>query len=216
MVEAVATGFTAGFLGQDGAVDDLIAEQHHQPLGRAHELFTAGAPVHALGDRQVVERILDDGWQQAGSGLARNVLGEAQLRAALVDVRQLDAALLGEAQGCLGRFAVFEGSLHGRAVDVDAAIWLLHIQLADQHGQTARRGVDLLAGVVQAGGLQAFLDAGEESVAQRGEGLGWQLFGAQFNQEILSTHCAASSLANTSSRSSGVAIGKPRRARACR
>ncbi|MNZ65512.1 hypothetical protein D3C78_837090 [compost metagenome] len=216
VMEAVATGFTAGLLRQDGAVDHLVAQQHHQPLGRAHELFTAGRPAHALGDRQVVERIFDDGRQQAGGGLARDVLGEAQLGAGLVDFRQIHTAFLGKAQGSLGRLAVFESSLQGRAIDIDAAVRLLHVQLADQHGQAARRGVHLLGGVVQASGLQAFLDAGQEGVAEGGQGFGWQLFGAQFYQEILSTHCAASSFANTSSRSSGVAIGKPRRARACR
>ncbi|MNM06476.1 hypothetical protein D3C81_164880 [compost metagenome] len=217
MMEAVATGFTAGLLRQNGAVDHLVAQQHYQPLGRAHELFTAGRPAHALGDRQVVQRIFDDGRQQVSGGLARDVLGEAQLGAALVDFGQFHTALLGEAQRSLGRLAFgVEGSLQGRAVDVDAAVRLLHVQLANQHGQTTRRGVHLLAGVVQASGLQAFFDTGQEGVAEAGEGLGWQLFGAQFYQEILSTHCAASSLANTSSRSSGVAIGKPRRARACR
>ncbi len=96
VVEAVATGFTAGFLRQDGAVDHLVAQQHHQPLGRAHELFTAGRPAHALGNRQVVERIFDDGWQQADGGLARDMLGEAQLGAALIDFRQIYTAFLGK------------------------------------------------------------------------------------------------------------------------
>ena len=73
-----------------------------------------------------------------------------------------------------------------------------------------------LALEAQAGRLQALVDAGQEGFGQGVQGLGWQLFGAQFYQEILSTHCAASSLANTSSRRSGVAIGKPSLARASR
>ena len=101
-------------------------------------------------------------------------------------------------------------------VDVDAAVRLLGVQLTDQHGQTAWCSVDLLAGVVQASGLQAFLDTGEKRLSQGAQGLWRQFFGAQFNQEILSTHCAASSLANASSRNSGDAIGKPSLARAVR
>ncbi|MNZ57494.1 hypothetical protein D3C78_754750 [compost metagenome] len=217
MVEAVATGFTTGSLRQQGAVDHFVTEQHDQPLGWTHELFLACTPAHALGDRQVVERVFDDGWQQAGGGLARDVLGEAQLGAALVDIRQLYPTLLGEAQGGLGRVAFsIEGGLAWRAVEVDAAVRLLGVEVADQHGQAARRGEHLLVGVVQASGLQAFLDTGEEGVTEAAQGLGWQFFGAQFNQEILSTHCAASSLANASSRNSGDAIGKPSLARACR
>ncbi len=145
------------------------------------------------------------------------MLGEAQLGAALVDIRQLYPALLGKAQGGLGRVAFsVEGRLAWRAVKVDAAVRLLGVEVADQYGQAARRGEHLLVGVVQACGLQAFFDTGEEGISKAAQGLGWQFFGAQFNQEILSTHCAASSLANTSSRNSGDAIGKPSLARACR
>src|SRR5450830_217960 len=103
-----------------------------------------------------------------------------------------------------------------RAVEVDAAVRLLGFQRGQQHRQTARRGIDLFRLKLQAGALQAFFDTGQERIGQGVQRLGWQLFGAQFNQKILSTHCAASSLANTSSRRSGVAIGKPSLARASR
>ncbi len=217
MMEAVTAGVAAGFLGEDGAVDDLITEQHHQPLGRTHELFLARAPAHALGNRQVVQRVFDNGRQQAGGRLAGNHLAKAQFRTALIDVAQLDATFFGKAKGGLGRvtFGVERG-LARRAVEVDAAVRLLGFQRGQQHGQAARRGVDFFGFKLQAGGLQAFFDPGQEGVGQGIECLGWQLFGAQFNQEILSTHCAASSLANTSSRRSGVAIGKPSLARASR
>ncbi len=213
----MTTGITTGLLGEDGAVDDVVTEQHHQPLGRAYEFFLACTPAHALGDRQVVQRVFNDRWQQAGSRLAGDDLAETQFRAALVDLAQLDAALLGEAKGRLGRvtFSVKSG-LTRRAVEVDAAVRLLGFQRGQQHGQAAWRGIDFFCGEFQAGALQAFFDTGQERVGQGIECLGRQLFGAQFNQKILSTHCAASSLANTSSRRSGVAIGKPSLARAIR
>ena len=217
VVEAVTTGIAAGFLGKDGAIDDLVTEQHHQPLGRTHELFLARAPAHALGDRQVVQGVFDDGRQQAGGRLAFDDLAETQFRAALVDLAQLDATLLGKAQCRLGRVAFgVEGGLAWRAVEVDAAVRLLGFQRGQQHRQATRRGVDFFRLELQAGALQAFFDTGQERIGQGVQCLGWQLFGAQFNQKILSTHCAASSLANTSSRRSGVAIGKPSLARASR
>ena len=217
VMEAVATGQTPGLLGEDFAVDHLVTKQHYQPLGWADEFGLACAPAHALGNRQLVQRGLDDAWQQAGGGLAGNVLAEFQLRAAGVNLRQVDAALLGETQGGLGRLAFgIEGGLHGRAVEVDAAIRLLAGQLLNQHGQTPRCGIDACAAVAQASGFQALLDAAEEGLAEVFQGFRWQLFGAQLNQEIVRTHSAASSFANTSSRRSAGAIGKPSLARACR
>ena len=217
MMETVTTGITTSLLGEEGAIDDLVTEQHHQPLGWAHELFLARTPAHALGDRQVVQGIFNDGRQQAGGRLAGDDLAETQFRAALVDLAQLHATLLGKAKGGLGRVAFsVESRLARWAVQVDAAVRLLGFQCGQQHSQAARRGVDFFGFKLQAGSLQAFFDTGQECIGQGIEGLGWQLFGAQFNQEILSTHCAASSLANTSSRKSGVAIGKPSLARASR
>ncbi len=160
------------------------------------------------------------------------MLGEAQFRAAAVDLVDVHTALAGEAQGGLGRVAVgIEGGLDGRTVEVHAAVGLLLFELLDQHGQAARRGVHAAGGVAQTGSLEAFLDTGEEGVTETFQRFRWQLFGAQFNQEIVCTHACASrvlpstsscrrpaslSLASTSSRSSGVAMGKPSLARACR
>ena len=217
MMKTVTTGFTASLLREDRAVDDLVTEQHHQPLGRTHEFFLARTPTHAFRDRQVVQRIFDDGRQQARGRLAGDVLAITQFRTALVDFAQLDAALLGKAQGGLSRIAIsVERGLTWRAIEVDAAIRLLSGQRSDQHGQTTWRGIHGFAFVAQAGGLQALVDTGEERISQSVQGFGWQFFGAQFNQKILRTHCAASSLASTSSRRSGVAIGKPSLARASR
>ncbi|RMQ81812.1 hypothetical protein ALP97_05247 [Pseudomonas salomonii] len=217
MVEAVTTGITASLLGEDRAVDDLVTEQHHQPLSWAHELFLARTPAHALGDRQVVQGVFNDGRQQARRWLAGNDLAETQFRAALVDLAQLNATLLGKTKGGLSRIAFsIKRRLTRWAVEVDAAVRLLGFQRGQQHRQATWRGVDFFRSEFQAGAVQAFFDTGQERIGQGVECLGWQLFGAQFNQEILSTHCAASSLANTSSRRSGVAIGKPSLARANR
>ncbi len=216
-VEAVAAGFAPGTLGEYLAIDHLLAEEHHQPLGRTDEFFLACSPAHALGDRQIVQRGLDDAWQQLGGRLALDGTAELELRPAAIDLGKVDATLAGKAQGGLGRLTVgVEGGLHRRAVEVDAAIRLLSRQLLDQHRQAARRGVGLGFHEVQAGVLQALLDTGAESFGQLGERLRWQFFGTQFDEEIQCTHSAASSLASTSSRSSGVAMGKPSLARASR
>ncbi|MNZ54241.1 hypothetical protein D3C78_721390 [compost metagenome] len=214
----MAAGFATGLLGEDLAVDHVVAEEHHQPLGRTDELVAARGPAHAFGNRQIVQRGFDDARQQADGRLAGNSLAELQFRTALVDQLQVDAALLGEAEGGRGRVAIgIERGLQRRAVEVHAAVRLLHGELVDLHGQTTRGGVAAGGGVAEAGGLQTLLDAGEEGFAEALQRFRRQLFGAQFNQEILRAHYSASfSLASTSSRSSGVAIGKPRRARACR
>ncbi|MNF80455.1 hypothetical protein D3C84_627000 [compost metagenome] len=216
-VEAVAAGDPTGPLGEDFAVDHRIAEQHHQPLARTHEFGLARAPAHALGDRQLVQRGFDDARQQADGGLAGNALAEFQLRPAAVDLGQVDAAFLGEAQRRLGRITVLvEGRLQRRAIEVLGAIGLLFFELLDQHREAPRRGVVAHLAIAQAGGLQAFFDAGEEGLAQAVQGFRRQLFGAQFYQKIVRTHSAASSLASTSSRRSGAASGKPSLRRACR
>src|SRR5690606_24744261 len=113
----------------------------------------------------------------------------------------------------------------------DGAIRLLAVELADKYGQAARRGIVAGVAVIQSGSLEAFFNTGEEGFAEAFQRFRRQLFGAQFDQEVLCTHSAASlllprtssasrpdsaSLARTSSRSSAVAIGKPRRARASR
>ena len=109
-----------------------------------------------------------------------------------------------------------ESGLAWRAIDIDAAVRLLGFQLGQQNGQTTRCGVDFFRAEFQTGCLQAFFNPGEECIGQGIEGFWRQFFSAQFNQKILSTHCTASNLANTSSRKSGGAIGKPSLARASR
>ncbi len=217
VVEAVAAGFATGALGEDLAIDDLFAEEHHQPLRRTHELILARGPAHALGNRQFVQRGLDDAGQQLGRRQAFDVAAEFQLGTAAIDQRQLDTALAGKAQRGLSRLAFgVEGGLNRWAVEIDAVIGLLGRQLFDQYGQATRGGIGLYPRVAQAGFLQALLDAAAKGFGQLAQRLGWQLFGAQLDQEILCTHSAASSLASTSSRRSGVAMGKPSLARACR
>ena len=216
-VETMATGHTAGLLREDFAIDHVVTEQHHQPLGRADELFLACSPAHALGDRQIIQCGFNDARQQTDGALTGDRLAEFQLGATLVDLAQLDTALLGKAEGRLGRVAVLvEGCLHGRSVEIDGAVRLLAGQLVDMHGEAARRSVVAGALIAQAGGLETLFDASQEGFAEALQSLGWQLFGAQFNQEIMCTHSAISSLASTSSRSSGVAMGKPSLARASR
>ena len=216
-VEAVATGNPAGALGEDFAIDHLVTEQHHQPLAWADKFGLARAPAHTFRDRQLVQRGFDDGRQQAGRSLAWDALAEFQLGAILVDLAQLDATLFGEAQRGLRRVAVLvERCLYGRAVEIDGAVRLLGCELFHQHGQTARRSVIAYVAVAKTSSLEAFLYAGQEGFAEGFQGFRWQLFGAQFYQEITGTHSAASSLASTSSRRSGAASGKPSLRRACR
>ena len=202
---------------KDSAIDDLITEQHDQPLRRPDELFPKRGPAHALGDRQLIERCFDDSRKQLGGCLAGYRTAVSEFRAAAVDFCQINAAFASKAQGCLGRLAFcVEGRLQRRPIEVGAAVRLFGVELLDQYRQTPRGGEGLHPTMLEAGVLQALLDACAERVGQFAQGLGRQLFGAELDQEIQCTHSAASNLASTSSRRSGVAMGKPSLARACK
>ena len=98
-----------------------------------------------------------------------------------------------------------------------AAVGLLAGELIYLNGQTARRRKVTRCAVLQSGFFQPFFNTCKKGLCELFQCLGRQLFGTQFNQKILSLYYSASfSLASTSSRNSGVAIGKPRRARASR
>jgi hypothetical protein len=89
------------------AVDDCRAEQHDDPVHGPHELRVAGAPAHALRDRQRVERRFDDPGNSAGVGspfFRADEHQHASLRT--VDLLQLidaDSARRRESSRCLGR-----------------------------------------------------------------------------------------------------------------
>ena len=50
---------------------DFAAVEQHQPVHRAHELFRARSPAHALRNRQASEQFGDDARQQRGRGRTR-------------------------------------------------------------------------------------------------------------------------------------------------
>src|SRR5690606_1197117 len=158
-MEAMTAGDPPGLLRKDLAVDHGVTEQHHQPLGRTDEFILARRPAHALGNRQLVQRALHDGWQQADGRLPGDALAVLELGAALIDLRPFHAALAGEAQRSLGRLAILvEGGLHRWTVQIDGAIRLLAVELADKYGQAARRGIVAGVAVIQSGSLEAFFN----------------------------------------------------------
>ena len=186
-------------------------------MGGADEFGLARPPAHALGNGQCRQGRIDDTRQQLRRCLAGNALHVAQLRAAAVQLGYRDATLAGEALGCLGRLALgIKGGLHRGAIHLLGAISLLGIQSVHEHGQATGSRVITCSGIAQACFLQTLFDTVEEGLGQTLQRFGWQLFGAQFYQKILLHYSASLSLASTSSRSSALAIGKPRRARASR
>ena len=71
------TGSIARRQAQYFAVIAVLPQHGHNPVNRSNELDAAGAPTHALGNRQVVYAFLDDGVKavigtDAGDGAAQS------------------------------------------------------------------------------------------------------------------------------------------------
>src|SRR5690606_1831367 len=122
------------------------------------------------------------------------------------------------------RLAVaIKGGLYRRALALDFAIGLLGLQVADAKSQATRRGINLHLAVSQLGVINLSQHVTGECIAQGFQRFRWQLFGAQFNQQIGALHYLApfflsalacfsscwASCASTSSRIDGSASGKP-------
>ena len=187
--EAVAVGDVARLLAEDFRLDDVLAPQHQHPVHRTHEQRFAGAPAHALGDRQRIERRRDDGGEQVHG--ARTGLGATEDepftlgRLDLLERRDVDAAATREREGGLRRGTVrIERGLHGRAALFERTVRLLFDELLHAHGQPARGRECLERLVRDAGVLESLGHAFGKRRAQVEQRLGRQFFGADLDQEI--------------------------------
>ncbi len=185
----MTVGDVACLLAEDFGVDDVLAPQHQHPVHRAHEQGFAGAPAHAPGDRQRLERRRDDGGQQVNG--ARTRLGATKHeplalgRLDLLERGDVDAAATCKRHGCLRRSAVhIERGFHGRAALFERTVRLLFDELLHAHGQAARGRECLERLVSDAGVLESLGHAFGKRGAQVQQRLGRQLFGADLDQEI--------------------------------
>src|SRR5262245_4494575 len=63
-VETMPARFASRFNTENFAVDNLLAQQHDQPMYRAHEFGATRTPAHALGYREFLQRYFDDAWKK--------------------------------------------------------------------------------------------------------------------------------------------------------
>src|SRR5262245_18535874 len=77
-MEAMPPADVAGFDAQDPARKHIAAKEEQRPMHRAYEFDVAITPAHALGDRQRVERTLDDAEQEVARLRSRLAATEEQ------------------------------------------------------------------------------------------------------------------------------------------
>ena len=201
-MEAMAARLAAGADAQRLHLGHGAAEQRHQPVQRAGETVGVVAPAHRLGDRHRRQRLVQHGGQQVDGQRARRHRAVDETLAlrigGLFQLRPVDPGLGGEALQRLGRLAVGVQ----RDVEVGAEHFGLLFRLFDrhawqQHGESARRVQRL--GIAAVDGDATLVQRGdhavEEGLRQARQRLDRQLFGAEFDQQRLHAHAAASVLA---------------------
>jgi hypothetical protein len=187
--EAMAEGQVRRGDAQHLAGHHILAEQHQHPVHRAYELRLAGAPAHAPGDRQCVERGLHDARQQARGRRARLGAAIHQPRALrrleALERPDLDAASLREGEGCLHRRALrIEGRLDRRTAALDRAIGLSLREPAHAHREPPRCGEALDGTVLEPGLAESPGDSVGKRSGQCQQRLRRQFLSADLDQEI--------------------------------
>ena len=207
-VEAMRRGEAVGGQAEQLHRDDGVAMQADHPLHGTQEALVQAAPAHALGRGQLVDGLDDQRGQDIRQWLAGFLATEHVIRALVRfdGVQRIDF----DAAGACEAGDRFLRGLGGRSAAFDIAVGLAVCNIANQHGQAARRGED--TGLA---GLHAQLgQAIAEALAQLlGHGLqrgGRQLFAAEFKQEICVHGFGIDQAASTACCS----MGKPRASRA--
>ncbi len=172
--------------------DYFVPVEHEQPVHRAHELGTAGSPVHAARDRQRVQGTLNDAGQQVLHVRARFGADEKQkLAFAFVELLQLldrrAAALRERQRGASGLPGRVERGGYGWSAAFDVLVGLPRSELLHHHREASRCGKRNDLPWLQAHTFQSGADARCEPQLQGAKGLGRQLFGPDLNQEVVTS-----------------------------
>ena len=137
----------------------LVAEQRHEPVDRAAEGVLARAPTHLLGERDARADLGQELAQELGRRLALlgDVRGDvvALVGGELLQLRDLDPVLLGEALGRARRRAIPKRRAPGRAGHGLASIFLPIGQTSRDEPETPWSAED-----GQRGGLEARANEG--------------------------------------------------------
>ena len=165
--------------------------QQHQPVHRPHELRLAGAPAHALGDGQRIERLAHDLRQQLarrGAGLHAGVTQALiAFRVALAARGRSTATPQLWAKACAARVGCPDASKAALTGGPRrCSCWSCAASASRLTRTARRRGVakDSHGAVREAGCVDARHDAVAERLFQRTQCLGRQFLGAQLDQEI--------------------------------
>jgi hypothetical protein len=144
-MEAVAAGMAAGRHAEQRRGHDVLAEEHHHPVHRAHEQRLALTPAHAARDGQLIERRLHQCRQQPHGFLARACSGEIQESA--LDVRDAlerlhgGAAALGEGErGARRGAARIEGGTQRRSAALQLLLGSARGEAPHQYREAPRGG----------------------------------------------------------------------------
>ena len=141
----MSQGLIAALQAQNADVHDVAAVQHNQPVNGTHEGKRAAAPTHHFGNRQFLNRLIDNVFQKFAQRFAGlDVFIGVHILFAVVDDGQVFDFRTRTARKTfqsLGRRTVFHGIGHGWAFFHDFLIGLHGFNIFDLNGQTARRGV---------------------------------------------------------------------------
>ena len=200
MMEAMPARVSAGADAQCFELHDAIAEQRDQPVQRPREAMSVRTPAHRLGDRHRGQRFVQHGLQQVGGARAR---GHRAVHEALaLGIGRLlqrvtgNTRLGGEAFERTRRFACcIQRDVEVRTQYFAALFGLLVGHLREQYRKTSRRIQRLRIAALDghAAPLQRSDHAIEKRLGQAGQRLDRQFLGAEFDQEWLHAHAAASS-----------------------
>ena len=158
-------------------------------MHRADERGFAGAPTHALGDGQLVERSLHQRRQQGvdiGTGLHAGPEQEFALGLLnALQFRDRRAGGFGEGQCCArGIAGLVVGGAHRRALALHGLVGLTFRHGMDEDGQTTRRGVAVNSAMLDALSGQPGDHAFGEGAGEFGQGQRRQFFGADLDEEV--------------------------------
>ena len=210
-MEAVAVGHVPGGRVEQRRRHHVLAEEHHEPVHRAHEQRTARAPVHAARDRQRIERAparcpAADPRRARRRWLPmkkRNVpLPSCSCSSASTATPQLAA---NASAARVGSPAASKAALSGRSLALQVLLRLAVGEALHPHGQAPRGRVAgefpvAELGLVEPGGKRA-----DERLLQGQQRPRRQFLGADLQQEIvmLDLHARAAGDAAPASCSSG-------------
>ena len=139
--EAVSHGLVAGLHVRHGHRDDFRTEQGDEPAERAQKTEIEIRPAHMVGERDIVQDVIQHGRQHLLRLLALGMPDGVHVIVLHGQVLHIDAFAAGKARGGLRGLAVLEGDFHGRALELLFRVGLRFGHTIRQNGQTARRAV---------------------------------------------------------------------------